>query len=338
MDTITETEKIIEHTKQDTMKQEILKGHDIIQINNDSYLMHIQSSDELPAYDMGLDKIQFTEDAIKKGLNDLIGTFMYDETASQHNKKQNPEMRGRKVAKITDTIYCNNKGGFVTVEPFDGEFEETLKQALDNRERGLPTHEGPSTELNANDGEMYGNNNLKITDLSYNGLVWTDNPRDAGLGVCSVINNSINELLEDDILTDEIKLSKTDYDDLVKMKDEYMNLKPEYIKEYNELKIELDELKTEKDDLYKQLVPVWTAEEGEHLELVNSILEVVPEAEREDKKELFKEMKTDQLKVIINSIQNQERGIQEQETPEPEEPEEYTWKTYKERRQRGYNL
>jgi hypothetical protein len=79
-----------------------------------------------------------------------------------------------------------------------------MKQAIDNKERGLPVYEGPSTELNAKQAERYGINNAKVTDFDYNGLVWIDNPRDTSLGVCNVITNSIMNVLEDKTMPEDI--------------------------------------------------------------------------------------------------------------------------------------
>jgi len=332
------------------LKEKLQHGHDLIPITNDNeephkYLIHVQSTAELPAHDMGLDKIQFTSEAIQKGIESLVGTFIYDETRSNHNKRDIPEMRGRKVAKVVDTLYCPEHGGFVYAEPFDEEFKSTLNQAIDNRERGLPIKEGASTELIAHDGLRYDNNSLKVTDLSYNGLSWVDTPRDNLLGVCSV-NNSIKELMEAEDMPetqkeenvfqltkeeyDELQQLKTDYDEL---KAQYEGLKPEDFKEYGELL-------EEKEDLYKQLVPVWTAEGEKKMELVNSILETYPEAEREQATKTYEKMETEDLKVIVNSLAPKEpqRGIVNGGKPEKKEEEKYSWKTYQKRRKRGYAL
>lgn len=307
------------------MKQE----NQIVLLNDDTenplYRLLIQTSDELPAHDIGLDKIQYKQEAIEAGLKGLVGGYVYDETRSNHNRKTSPNMRGRKVAKMVSKGYNPTYGGYVDIEPFDNEFITTLNQAIDNKERGLPVNEGPSTELEALDGERYGDNSLLVTDLNYTGdIAWVNKPRESRAGVCRVIENSIRNIMEeDDTMTEnEIKLTKEDYDTLISKGQELDELQTKYsegLELYNQGKEKYEALIKEKEDLAKeeadlrtQLLPVWNRAGEKKTEMVNSILETIPEKERDSKRETFESMTSDQLGVIINTLPTQgdgQRGI-----------------------------
>jgi hypothetical protein len=279
--------------------------------SNKVYLWHVQSDKELPAYDMGLDKIQYDPEGIKNGLDGLVGTFVYDESQSAHNRKVNPEMRGRKVGKVVDKLYCNEYGGFAKVEVFDKDFDITMQEVIKNKQQGLPVKEGPSTELFANDGVKYGNNSLRVTDFTMNGLVWTDSPRDKSLGVCDVVTNSITKIKGDETVTDKLEIDREEYDALKEAQTELDELKPKYAKGeelYNDEKADHDKLKLEEADLRNQLVPIWTKQGEEKLEMVNSIIEKVPEAEKEAKREIYDSMTIEQLGEIVNSFPGEGSG------------------------------
>ena len=311
--------------KDDSTTNSMLQGDSLILLNSESkipvYRLQVQTSNELPAHDMGYDKIKFNETAIQKGVHKLVGSFMWDESQSAHNKRVNPEMRGRKVAKVVNEGYCPNYGGYVDVEVFDDSFAKTMEQALDNRQRGLPVKEGPSTELNALDGKKYGDNNLEVTNFEYNGLVWTDNPRDTNLGVCSIINNSIENIKEDNLMVDELKINKEEYDALVLAKtekeQEAERLKTELEEGkglYTKGKEAFDKAMTELKDLKSQLIPVWESQEQEKATVVNSLLERIPEAEKEAKRKEFEGKELGDLKFIVNSLplvgNGTQRGVQ----------------------------
>lgn len=295
-----------------TITNHMKQGTPFILINSQekspTYRVLTQTLKELPAPDLGLDNIQYSEHAIQKGIKNLIGTFVYDETRSTHNKLSVPEMRGRKVAKVVNAGYCPEYGAYTDWEVFDNDFVETMKQAIDNKERGLPVYEGPSTELNAKKAERYGINNARVTDFDYNGLVWIDKPRDTSLGVCNVITNSIIESLEDNNMAEDIKefkLSKDEYDALKAKEAELEELKPKFengLQLYNEGKNKYEALKTEKEDLFNQLVPVWTQQGEQKMAMVNSILETIPEADRATKKADLEKLDITGLGVIVNSL------------------------------------
>lgn len=294
-----------------------------------TYRMLIQTDNELPAYDMGLDKIRYNPDAIKKAVKGLEGTFIYDETRSSHNKRDNPELRGKKFGKVIKGDYCPQYGGFIDVKVFDNEYVPLLNEFYDSFKTGLPLREGPSTELNPLDGFKYGDNSFEVTDFEYNGIVWGDNHRDKSTGVCDVVNNSINELMEAEDMPEDKKIEEVkpqesvtltieQYETLKQAKQDYENLKPEDFTEYQEVIDKLETALKEQKDLYNQLVPVWTKQGELKMEMVNTILETIPEAEREQKQETFEQMDTETLETIVNTIpKKQERGVQEggQEPP-----------------------
>lgn len=305
-----------------SMKQ----GQPLILLNTETktptYRMLVQTSKELPAHDMGYDKLRYKPETIEKKIKQLEGRFVYDETQTSHNKRTTPESRGHKFAKIIKTGYCPSYGGYADLKVFDKNYHELMKEAYNSIKDGLPLHEGPSTELNVNTAELYDKNNLDVLDWDYTGIVWDNNPRDTGVGVCKVLN-SIKEVLEDKnmaegLIEDKefVKISIEDYDRIKDMRSELDELKDKYTKgerAYLEGKQLYEDVLTEKEDLYKQLVPVWTMQGEQKQAMVNSILETIPEAEKEAKRADLEKLDITGLGVIVNSLpqatHSQEHGI-----------------------------
>jgi rubredoxin len=307
--------KSTEHDELFITKEQIVNSMNnqepLILINNTEknpvYRMLVQTPEELEASDMGFDKIKYSEEGIKNNINGLLGEYIYDKTQSNHGKVRDGVVTETKFAQIVNTDYCPNYGGYVDFEVFNHGYVPMVEQALNSRLKGLPVKEGPSTEMVPSAGEKYDDNSLLLTDWTYNGIVWDKNPRDVNTGVCSVVLNSLPENIGGDNVTDKtkIELTKDEYDELTKAKNDlgelqtkYDNLKPEDFKEYQELE-------TEKNDLYNQMIPVWTQQGELKEQMLNSILERVPEADKKSMKEKLEKKEFSELKdmIIVNSFE-----------------------------------
>lgn len=300
-----------------SMKQ----GQPFILLNSETenpvYRVLVQTPDELPAHDMGFDSIQYDTDGIKNAMEGLLGEYVYDKTQSNHGRMREGSAPEKKFAQVVNTGYCPSYGGYTDLEIFDKDYVPIIEQALNSRNKGLPVKEGPSTEIKPIAGEKFGDNSLKMTDWKYNGLVWDKNPRDKSTGVCNVVLNSIPENIKGDgNLTEEVvNIKKDEYDALQQAKADYEALKPkhEQLKEdyqkgetlYNTGKTKYTELKEEEGKLREQLIPIWTREGEVKEQMVNSIMDKVPEAEREAKRKDFEEMSIPQLEnvMILNSLE-----------------------------------
>lgn len=311
-DQIFNTEQVLNSMKQ---------GQPLILLNSETenpvYRVLVQTDEELPAQDMGLDKIRYDPEAIKTAVNGLLGEYVYDDTQSNHSRIRNPSTSKKKFAQVVNTGYCPNYGGYTDWEVFDHDYIPLVEQALNSRSKGLPVKEGPSTEIIPAQGKKYDTNSLLLTDFQYNGINWDKNPRDKSTGVCSTVLNSLPDNIKGEPkMTDKIEIPKEEYNALLKAKTDKENLETELETGkglYAKGKKAYEQLKTEAQDLKEQLIPVWNAQEERKTEIVNSILEKIPEAEREAKKEKFDGMNLDHLEefVILNSIDvdSGEKGV-----------------------------
>lgn len=294
-----------------TLHEAMTQKEPLIQLENKDkpvYRLLVQTPTELPAHDMGLDKIRYEPEGIKKAINGLLGEYVYDKSQSHHTSKRNKPNNEHKFSQVINTGYCPDYGGYVDLEVFDNDYIPLMEQALDSRSKGLPVREGPSTEMIPRAGERYGDNNLLLTEWDYNGIVWDKNPRDTGTGVCSTVLNSIpDDIMGDDNVTDKIEIQKTEYDELLRLKSDKETLEEDYEKGrglYAKGKELYENLLAEAEDLKTQLIPVWTAQEEEKIQLVNSLIEIVPEAEQEDMKAFYEAKPYTELEIIGKQILN----------------------------------
>lgn len=307
---------------QEQIVNSMKEGQAFILLNSETenpvYRVLVQTPDELPAQDMGYESVQYDSNKIKDAMDSLLGEYVYDKTQSNHGRLREGVKPEHKFAQVVNTGYCPSYGGYTDWEVFDHDYVPLIEQALNSRNKGLPLKEGPSTEMNPLAGVTDKDNNLKLTDWQYNGLVWDKNPRDKSTGVCNVVLNSIPENIKGDgNLTDKeiVSISKEEYDSLKQVKADYGELEPKYkqLDEdykkgeelYNKGKTKYEELKEEEGKLREQLIPVWTKEGEVKDQMVNSIMERVPEAEREAKRKDFEAMTPAQLEnvMILNSLE-----------------------------------
>lgn len=310
----------------------MLKGHDLILINDDKdenpkYRILVQTPGELDYSDMGIGKINYKEEAIKEAMSSLVGYDIVDEL-TEHERKLG--IKPKSFAHIYNTDYCPKYGGFADIEVFNDDYKPVLANMLKHKDT---TKRKFSTEVNPLDILKVDKKAFDLNKYNYNGIVMTTRPRDEKTGLCDVIVNS-KDFKEDETVTDEIKLTQEQYDELLqakadkedletkyqKGKELYDNLKPEDFKEFNELL-------TEKEDLYNQLVPVWTKDGEMKMELVNSLVEKLPEDEKEEAKAKFESMDMESLK-LVNSFKPTEpapgftgRGVGSVNKPEDNDKE-----------------
>lgn len=310
----------------------MLKGHDLILINDDKdenpkYRILVQTPGELDYSDMGIGKINYKEEAIKEAMSSLVGYDIVDEL-TEHERKLG--IKPKSFAHIYNTDYCPKYGGFADIEVFNDDYKPVLANMLKHKDT---TKRKFSTEVNPLDILKVDKKAFDLNKYNYDGIVMTTRPRDEKTGLCDVIVNS-KDFKEDETVTDEIKLTQEQYDELLqakadkedletkyqKGKELYDNLKPEDFKEFNELL-------TEKEDLYNQLVPVWTKDGEMKMELVNSLVEKLPEDEKEEAKAKFESMDMESLK-LVNSFKPTEpapgftgRGVGSVNKPEDNDKE-----------------
>jgi hypothetical protein len=291
----------------------MLKNQQLILINNEPednprYRVLVQTPGELPYPDLDIESINYKEDGIKHAIPGLVGFDVVDER-TEHERKLGLEPKS--FAHIYNTGYCPEYGGYADIEIFHDDYKPVFENMLKHRETSKRKF---STELEPKDIQQVDEGHYDLNSWKYNGLVMTTNPRDEQTGLCDVLLNSkdfkdkdnddggnnLPEITQEDIdklesqitqLNDENKQLKIDYE---QGKTLYESLKPEDFQEYQELM-------KEKEDLHAQLVPVWTAEEGEKLELVNSLVDKLPEDERESARTRFEGMDMEALK-LVNSI------------------------------------
>lgn len=325
------SEQIINQMKQ---------GKEFILLNNKSenpiYRVLVQTNNELPAHDMGFDKIKYSSEAQKNAVGDLLGEFVYDDSQSNHQRLQNPKKEPHKFAKVVNSGYCPEYGAYTDWEIFDHEYIEIMNQLLDSKEKNLPIKEGPSTETIPKKAEKYDKNSVLVTEYSYNGIAWVKQPRDTKAGICEIVNN-LN--LEDINMSnnhedkDKIEVNKEEYESLKADKEaaenEAKELK-EKLEQKNtssqsgnnedidpkvaELEQKLEQTTSELENVKNLAKPLETQYAEEKVQVVNSLLETVPEADKSSMKEFYEEKELPELRILqkqlVNSIpDNSGNGI-----------------------------
>jgi hypothetical protein len=320
------SEQIINQMKQ---------GKEFILLNNKAenpvYRVLVQTNNELPAHDMGFDKIKYSEEAQKEAIDDLLGEFVYDDSQSNHQRLQNPKQKPKKFAKVIKTGYCPEYGAYTDWEVFDHDYVEIMNQLLDSKERNIPIKEGPSTEVIPTKVEKYDTNSVLVTKENFNGITWVKNPRDAEAGICQIVNNiNLEEIPMSE--EDKIEVNKEEYETLKSEKEaaekEAKELKEKLEKQPEpptgesedivdpkvaELEQKLEETNSELENVKNLAKPLETQYAEEKVQVVNSLLETVPEADKSNMKEFYEEKDLPELKIlqkqIINSMPEQSNGI-----------------------------
>lgn len=290
-------------------------GNQLILLNTKTkkptYRALVQTSDKLPAPDLGLGHIQYPPDDIRKAMPSLLGEHIWDESMSSHRANEGGKDPVR-FGKVVNQGYCPEYGGYVDLEVFDPSYVPLMDSLVDSVQNGLPTRLGISTEIPEGYKLKRKGDTIQLRDFEYKGLVLTDFPRDKKAKLCSVVNNSLKDRLEDNKMTDEFKMSKEEYDNLkqvetdkLRLESELATLRAEKVQgkaDWLQFQQQFNDLKTEKEDLFTQLVPVWTQQGEQKLEMVNSILETIPEAEKEAKKAELEKLGITELGIITNSL------------------------------------
>lgn len=307
------------------------QGKDFILLNNKTenptYRVLVQTNNEMPAHDMGFDKIKYTPEAQKKAVGDLLGEFVYDDSQSNHQRLQNPRKEPKKFAKVVNTGYCPEYGAYTDWEVFDDEYIEIMNQLLDSKEKNLPIKEGPSTETIPTKAEKYNNNSVLVTEYKYNGLTWVKNPRDLEAGICEILNN-LN--LEDINMSnnpenkDKIEVNKEEYETLKADKEAAENEAKELKEKLEqktttsqtgdnegnvdpkvaELEQKLEQTTSELENVKNLAKPLETQYAEEKVQVVNSLLETVPEADKANMKEFYEEKELPELRILQKQIVN----------------------------------
>jgi len=302
------------------IKDSMLKGNQLILINaeddsdkNPVYRVLVQTPGELDYPEYGI-TVNYPSKGIEEAMKSLDGLHVKEEP-NEHERALG--VTPPPFGEIMNTGYCPEYGGYVDIEVYNDGYKPVFERMKNNLENGRPVRNKFSTELaplDPKNPEDYmiktGENKYDLNKWKYTALEMTNRARDKKTGLCSVLVNS-KDFKGDDKVTDEIKLeyngrafaSYEDFANFLKGKYEelqdkyqkgkalYDNLKPEDFKEYQELK-------AEEKALREQLVPVWTAAGEQKLELVNSLIEKLPEDEQKAAKERFEKMDIADLKLV----------------------------------------
>lgn len=299
----TEATNIYVATKENLLNS-MKEGQNLILINGGSkprYRALVQTPGVLNYEDMGMGDFEYTEEAIKGAMNSLVGTQIFDDTLPNHAKVQ-----GQTPIPFADVVtggYCPNYGGYIDFDVFRPEYVPTMENAFDKLNNGLKVKQGFSTEPIISKTEKVADDNYKIHEMTYDGIVWTNRPRDPKAQLCDVIlNNSKFDFKGDDNLT-KIEIEQEDYDALKAKAAKADQLEEDYSKGeqlYNKGKELYNKAQTKITELTDTLNPFLEAQETQKTELINSILEVEPEMKKEDLEKMdFNGVKKIQL---INSI------------------------------------
>lgn len=301
-------------TENKTLHDNMLKGNQLILINSEDdtknnpvYRVLVQTPGELPYPDKGIKTVDYKEEGFPNAMETLKGIHVKEEP-NEHERKLG--IAPPPFGKVVNTGHCPDYGGYADIEIYNDGYKPVFKSMYNDLQNGIPVKNKFSTDVIPIDMKPAGDGKYELNKWAYDELVMTRRPRDPKTGLCSVLVNS-KDFTEVNNMTDEIKLeyngrafaSYEDFANFLKGKYEelqdkyqkgkalYDNLKPEDFKEYQELK-------TEEKALREQLIPVWNEQGKEKLELVNSLIEKLPEDEQKAAKERFEKMDIADLKLV----------------------------------------
>lgn len=283
--------------------------------DNPTYRVLVQTPGPLEYPELDGIQIDYKEEAIREAMPGLIGHDVIDEL-TEHERSLG--ITPKAFATITDTGYCPEYGGYADIEVWHPDYKPVFENMHRNLEKGIVSKRKFSTELQPTQlTETEQDKYYDLDGFSYDGMVMTTNPRDTQTGLCRVMlnTNKIKEVTEATIMaedkTEMKEITIDEYQTLVGVQTQHEELQAKYEegkKMYDSLKPEdfeeYQELAKEKDDLYQQLLPVWTQQGQIREELVNSLVEKLPEDEQETAREKFTTMDTDTLTILQNSLKD----------------------------------
>ena len=260
--------------------------------------------------DVGEGKWKYKEESIRNAITDLIGYQVEDE--------QHKGTGDKSFATITNAGYCPKyNGGYVEMEVFKPEYHDLMRNIAENMEKGIAPKKGFSTEVLVKKAIPEGDH-YDITDMKYNGLIWTKEARDPDTGICSVKLNkkSIQPFLRSDKMTeDKLKKLQEDYDTLngrfQKLEQDYQTGGAAYKKlatEFKEGKNLYQTAQSEIDDLKAQLTPIWKKDETERIEMLNKIVENADEDSQKVLRKSLENQSKEELTVLFNAMAPTSKG------------------------------
>jgi len=269
----------------------------------------VQTPREIDYGDVGGGRYEYTEEAIRNAIGGLVGYQVEDE---QHDGTSD-----KSFATVVNSGYCPDYGGYVDVEVFKPEYFDVVKNIAKNIENGILPKKRFSTEVKVKNALPKGDNRYKITDMFYDGLIWTKKPRDQDTGICSVkLNKKSTEPFRSENMTDEkLKQLEKDYTELKtkygKLEEDYTNGGTAYkalSTKYKDGKQLYEKAKDEIEDLTGQLKPIWEAEETERVEMLNKIVENADEDSQKVLRKSLENQSKDELTVLYNGIKPAGKG------------------------------
>lgn len=272
----------------------------------------VQTPKTIDYKDVGGGKYRYTREGIEHAIKGLVGYQVEDE--------QHKGTGDKSFATITNGGYCPEwNGGYVEMEVFKPEYHELMRNIAENMEKGINPKKGFSTEVQVKNAEPEGNDEYTITNMEYDGLIWTKQPRDEDTGICSVKLNkkSVKPFIRRDKMTDE-KLLKLQAD-YTELEGKYKKLEEDYTKSGKAYEKLADEYKTGKElygdlegevkDLKGQLEPIWEATEKERVEVLDKVVENAKEDERETLRKSLENKSKEELTILLNAMQPTAKGV-----------------------------
>ena len=254
--------------------------------------------------DIGEGRWGYKEEAIRNAITSLIGYQVEDE--------QHQGTGDKSFATITNAGYCPKyNGGYVEMEVFRPEYHDLMRNIAENMEKGIPPKKGFSTEVLVKNAVPEGDH-YNITDMKYNGLIWTKKARDPDTGICSVKLNkkSIKPFIRSDKMTeDKFKKLQEDYTALEgrfqKLEKDYKDGGAAYQKLAKEFKYGKELYQKSQDeieDLKSQLKPIWEQDETERIEMLNKIVENAEEDKQKVLRKSLENQSKDELTILFNAM------------------------------------
>jgi len=254
--------------------------------------------------DIGEGRWGYKEEAIRNAITSLIGYQVEDE--------QHQGTGDKSFATITNAGYCPKyNGGYVEMEVFRPEYHDLMRNIAENMEKGIPPKKGFSTEVLVKNAVPEGDH-YDITDMKYNGLIWTKKARDPDTGICSVKLNkkSIKPFIRSDKMTeDKFKKLQEDYTALEgrfqKLEKDYKDGGAAYQKLAKEFKYGKELYQKSQDeieDLKSQLKPIWEQDETERIEMLNKIVENAEEDKQKVLRKSLENQSKDELTILFNAM------------------------------------
>lgn len=283
---------------------------------NDKFRALIQSPGVLNYPEFGDVELDYTPESIKKAMNGLVGQQIADGSHFSVNG-------GNEFATIYNSGYCPKYGGYVDFEVFRDEYIPLFENIAKNiQEKGIYPKKGFSTEPNILNAKPTGPRSASIQDMEFEGLVWTDRPRDKKTGICQVLLNELPEKLRGDqnMGNEDKTVPKAQYDQVVSKVTDLTSDKTDLTSQldvkksaleklqgqYDEIKTNYEKAKTKITELTDQLKPYLEGETEAKKPIVNELVKDLEGDAKTAAEKKFMAMDMPILQILGKRVLNEE--------------------------------